>query len=118
MWPRRLCLDLLCAPASIRLAHVRGWLDGRDELERGVRDTDKANYGAKDDLPCRFIVENDAADEDIDWFAVRQTQGRRSAPRAQGRIAQLTDTAADEGEEERGVAGDLRRDLELEKTGD
>lgn len=39
----RKALDLLSAPASISLAHVGRGLNGRDELEDGVADTNESN---------------------------------------------------------------------------
>lgn len=85
-------LDLLRAPAELRLPHVGGGLDGGDELEGGVADADEADDGAGDDAQD-VAVEEDAADEDVEG------------------------AAADEGEEEGGVAGHLGRDLELEEAG-
>lgn len=85
-------LDLLRAPAELRLPHVGGGLDGGDELEDGVGDADEADDGAGDDAQD-VAVEEDAADEDVEG------------------------AAADEGEEEGGVAGHLGRDLELEEAG-
>lgn len=42
-------LDLLGAPAGVGLAHVGRGLDGGDELEDGIGDTDQADDGARDD---------------------------------------------------------------------
>jgi hypothetical protein len=58
-------LDLLSAPPSIRLAHVRRRLNGRDELEGGIGDADDANDGTGND-PENVVVEQDAANEDVD----------------------------------------------------
>lgn len=60
-------LNLLGAPTGIRLAHVRRGLDRRDELERSVRDADEADDGTADDLPDGSGLEDDDADEDVDW---------------------------------------------------
>jgi hypothetical protein len=62
---KRRLLDLLSAPASIRLAHVRGGLDGRDELEGDVGDADDADDGAGND-PDDAVVQKDAANKDVD----------------------------------------------------
>jgi hypothetical protein len=87
-------LNLLSAPTSIGLTHVRGRLNGRDELKRRVSDTNKADDRTPDDLPDRVAVEDDGADEDVE------------------------NTASQEAEEEGGVARDLRWDLELEQAVD
>lgn len=81
---------MLGTPAGVGLAHVGGRLDGRDELEDGVADTDQADDGAGNDAEDAAAKE-DGSDEDVE------------------------DTTADEGEEERGVSRDLGRDLELEE---
>ena len=60
---------LLGAPASVGLAHVGGRLDGRDELEDDVDDTDQADDRAGDDAQDA-VVEQDGADEDVDYFGV------------------------------------------------
>jgi hypothetical protein len=59
-------LDLLSAPASVRLPHVGGRLDGGDELEGDVADTDQADDRTGND-PEDMVVEKDAADKDVDW---------------------------------------------------
>ncbi len=117
-------LDLLGAPASIRLAHVRRRLDGGDKLEDDVRDTDETDDGTGDDSE-RAHVKHDGADKDVDcrgrsvsegysiFLARREKEGdrlRRSMPRS------LTDTTTEEGEQKRGIARDLGRDLELEES--
>lgn len=72
-------LHLLGAPAGIRLAHV-GWrLDGGDEFEHNIADADEADDGAGDDAQPA-VVQQDRADEYVEG------------------------AAADEGEEEGGVA--------------
>jgi len=84
-------LDLLSTPASgLGLAHVGRGLDRRNELEGDVGDTNDAN-DATGDLAEDLVAEDETADEDVE------------------------DSATDEGEEERGVARDLRGDLELEQ---
>lgn len=85
-------LDLLGAPAGVGLPHVGGRLDGGDELEDDVAHTDKPDDGAGDDAQ-HAVVQQDGAHEDVEG------------------------AAPDEGEEEGGVARDLRRDLELEEAG-
>lgn len=85
-------LHLLRTPASVGLPHVGGRLDGRDELEDDVADADEADDGARDDAQ-HAVVEQDGAYEDVEC------------------------ATADEGEQEGGVARDLRRDLELEEAG-
>lgn len=84
-------LHLLCAPAGVGLPHVGGRLDRRDELEDNVANTDEADNGARDDAQ-HAAVQQDRAYEDVKG------------------------TTADEGEQEGGVSGDLRRDLELEEA--
>lgn len=92
----RACLSaalyLLGAPAGVGLPHVGGGLDGGDELEDGVADADEADDGAGD-YAQDVAVQQDGADEDVEG------------------------AAADEAEEEGGVARDLGRDLELEEAG-
>lgn len=58
-------LDLLGTPAGVGLAHVGGGLDGRDELEDGVADTDQADDGAGNDAEDA-AAEEDGSDEDVD----------------------------------------------------
>lgn len=69
------CLDLLGAPAGVGLAHVGGRLDGRDELEDGVADTDQADDGAGNDAEDA-AAEEDGSDEDVDCF-LRGNAGQR-----------------------------------------
>lgn len=90
--PRSASLYLLGAPAGIGLPHVGGGLDGGDELEDGVADADEADDGAGD-YAQDVAVQEDGADKDVEG------------------------AAADEAEEEGGVARDLGRDLELEEAG-
>lgn len=63
---------LLGAPAGVGLAHVGGRLDGGDELEHDVDDADQADDRAGDDAQD-VVVEEDGADEDVDWFLVSDT---------------------------------------------
>lgn len=77
------CLDLLGTPAGVGLAHVGRGLDGRDELEDGVADTDQADDGAGNDAEDA-AAEEDGSDENIDCFSARnagqrgeQIRGRR-----------------------------------------
>jgi hypothetical protein len=63
---RRRSLDLLGAPAGIGFAHVRGRLDGRNELEDDIGETDDADDGAGNDTEDA-AAEDDGADEDVDW---------------------------------------------------
>lgn len=58
-------LDLLRSPAGVRLTHVCGGFDGRDELEGDVGNTDNTDDGAGD-LAQDVVVEEDGADEDVD----------------------------------------------------
>lgn len=58
-------LYLLGAPAGIGFAHIGRGLDGGDELENGVGDTDDANDSTRDFRPDR-LTEEDGADEDVD----------------------------------------------------
>lgn len=85
-------LDLLGAPAGVGLPHVGRRLDGGDELEDDVAHADEPHDGASNDAQ-HAVVQQDGAHEDVEG------------------------AAPDEGEEEGGVARDLRRDLELEKAG-
>lgn len=85
-------LYLLGAPAGVGLSHVRGGLDAGDKFEYSVADANKANDGAGD-YAQDVAVEQDGADKDVEG------------------------AAADEAEEEGGVARDLGRDLELEEAG-
>ena len=58
-------LDLLRAPAGISFPHVGRGLDGGDEFEDDVGDTDEADNGACDDAEDA-VVEEDASDKDVD----------------------------------------------------
>lgn len=90
LWVRG--LNLLSAPASIlSLAHVAGGLDGGNELEGDVCDTDDADDGTSD-FAENAVAEEKAAEEDV------------------------KSTATDKRKQEQGVTRDLGRDLELEKT--
>lgn len=92
--PWLLCprLYLLGAPAGVGLPHVGGGLDRGNKLEDGVANTNKANNRARN-YAQDVAVEQDGADKDVEG------------------------AAADEAEEEGGVARDLGRDLELEEAG-
>ena len=127
-WPCvvRKRLDLLGAPAGIRLAHVRRRLDGGDELEDDVSNADETDDGTGNDSE-RAHVEHNGADKDVDWRARSVLEGYSTvlAPRENGRgcaqlrrsmLGLLTDTTTEEGEQERGIARDLGRDLELEES--
>lgn len=65
-------LNLLGAPASVCLAHVARGLDGGDELEDDVGDTDNTN-DATSDLGEDHVPEDEAAEEDIDWAGLEAT---------------------------------------------
>lgn len=84
-------LHLFRAPASVRFPHIGRRLDAGDELEDDVADTDETDDGASNDAQDAVVQQN------------RPNKDVKSA-------------AADEGEKEGGVAGDLGRDLELEET--
>ncbi len=67
-------LDLLGAPAGVRLAHVGWGLDGWDELEGDVADADDADDGAGNDAEDA-VVEQDAADKDVDCVRAKRRGG-------------------------------------------
>lgn len=83
-------LDLLGTPASVGFSHVLRRLDGGDELESDVANTDDAD-DATSEVVQEVSPEEKAAEEDVQ------------------------DTTANEREEEVGVARNLGRDLELEE---
>lgn len=85
-------LHLLGAPAGVGLPHIGRRLDRRDEFENDVADADEADDGARDDAQ-HAVVQQNRADKDVE------------------------SAATNEGEEEGGVARDLRWDLELEEAG-
>lgn len=85
-------LHLLSSPSGIGLAHVGGRLDRGNELEHDVAHADEADDRARDDAQ-HAVVQQDRSDEDVEG------------------------TTANEGEEKRGVARDLRWDLKLEEAG-
>lgn len=58
-------LDLLGAPTSIGLAHVRRGLNRRNELKGNVADTNQTDNRASDDVE-NLVVEQDAADKNVD----------------------------------------------------
>lgn len=58
-------LDLLSTPTLIRLAHVRRRLDGGNELEDEVANTDETDDGAGN-VTQHPVVQQDGADEDVD----------------------------------------------------
>lgn len=74
------------------LPHIRWRLNARHKLQRDVPQPYQRNQSTRSKLPP-VITHDDAAHE------------------------QVEDAATDEAEHERGVAGDLRRDLELEEAG-
>jgi len=86
-------LHFFGAPASICFSHVLGWLDGRDEFEDHV---------------CNAYGANDRPE-----YLVRGVRVEENRP-----YEDIENTSADEGEEEGGVTGGLRRNLELEKSND
>jgi hypothetical protein len=88
---RDTALYLLGAPALVGLAHVGGRLNGWDELEGDVAETNDPDDAAGNDAQD-IVVKQDGADKDVE------------------------DTTADEGEHEGGVARDLGRDLELKEA--
>lgn len=68
-WPGKVAnaghLDLLGTPALVRLAHVRGGLDRRDELEDQVANTGDADDRGGD-VAQNKVMQEDGADEDVD----------------------------------------------------
>lgn len=62
----RLRLDGFGTPAGVGLAHVGGGLDGGDEFEGDVGETDDADDATRDDEPGA-VAEDEAAAEDVDW---------------------------------------------------
>lgn len=70
--------------------HVRGWFDARDKLQRTVCDSNNPN-DRSEDLVQEPLIEKDGANEDVE------------------------NAAAEEREEERRVARNLRGDLKFEK---
>lgn len=62
-------LDLLGAPAGISFPHIGRGLDGGDEFEDDVGDTDEADNGAGDDAEDA-VVEEDASDKDVDYPSI------------------------------------------------
>lgn len=59
-------LDLLSTPTGVGLAHVARGLDGGDELENNVTDTDDTD-DTTSDVVDDHASEEKAADEDVDW---------------------------------------------------
>lgn len=88
----RISSHLLSAPASIRFPHIRWRLNTRDELKGNIRQSSSTDDGTHD-VESPVVLEDEAADKEIE------------------------DAAADEGEEKRSIAGYLGRDLELEQGG-
>lgn len=62
-------LDLLGTPASVRIAHVCRRLDGGNELEGKVAQSDNADNGAGNNLPP-LGTDGYGADEDVDFFLI------------------------------------------------
>ena len=60
-------LDGFGTPAGVGLAHVGGGLDGGDEFEGDVGETDDADDATRDDEPGA-VAEDEAAAEDVDWW--------------------------------------------------
>jgi hypothetical protein len=60
------CLHLLGSPAAVSLTHVLWRLNGGDEFEDAVSDTDYANHSSKDDIKDVGIKE-DGANKDVDF---------------------------------------------------
>lgn len=58
-------LDLLSTPTLVRFAHVRRGLNGGNELEDEVADTDETDNGAGN-VTQHQIVQQDGANEDVD----------------------------------------------------
>ena len=98
-------LNLLGTPSSVCVPHVCRGFDRRNEFEDYVADANDADNETCDPLPPG-ITNDDRADEDVDFFA-------SIASCCSVLQHRLTDSAADEGEHERRIAGDLGRYLEL-----
>lgn len=106
-------LDLLSTPALVGLAHVGGGLDGGNELESQVSETSETDDGASD-VAEHVAVEEKTANEDVDWGGRTLASGAIC-----GNVEKkesLTNTATQEGEQERTVAvdvvGDVRHELQ------
>lgn len=72
---REALLHLLGAPAGIGLAHVGRRLNGGHKLKHAVGQADDADNGASNDAQG-VVVEEDGADENVDFRAVSGEQGR------------------------------------------
>lgn len=66
-------LYLLGAPTGVGLPHVGWGLDGGDELEDSVADTDEADNRAGD-YAQDVAVEQDGADEDVEGAAADEAE--------------------------------------------
>lgn len=98
-----LAVHLLGTPALVGLAHVRRGLDGRDEFEHQVSDTDEANNGPGN-VPQHMVVQHNRSGEDIDWKKHEQLVPHRYITRL---LEKLTNTTTQEREQERGIAVDV-----------
>lgn len=58
-------LDLLGTPALVGFAHVRRWLDRRNELEGDVSETDEGDQRTINDAQ-HMVVQQNGTDEDVD----------------------------------------------------
>lgn len=87
-----LFLHLLSTPTGVGLPHVGRRLNRWDKLQDDIADTDETDNGASNDAQ-HTVMQQDRTNKYVEG------------------------AATDEGEEKRGVARDLRWDLEFEETG-
>jgi hypothetical protein len=64
LWTR--VSDLFRAPAGIRVPHVGGRFNRRQELERAITHTNDPDDCARNDAQD-VVLEDDATDEDVDY---------------------------------------------------
>lgn len=95
-------LDLLGTPSCIGISHVVRRFDGRGKFKRAVGDTDNSDNCPRDDAQ-HMAFKDDATDEYVDCFALDWASASRTGT--------LTDATPQEGEEEAGVSGEVRRNL-------
>jgi len=81
----------LCTPAAVSLPHILGWLDTRDELENHVCYPDDANDRSENDV-YGVVIEEDRTSENVE------------------------SSSANERKQERSIARNLWRNLELKKS--
>jgi hypothetical protein len=103
-------LDLLSAPASIRIPHVGRRLNRRHEFHSSVSDAGEDDQRANN-VAESSVLQNQAAHEDVDCIILSVFAAIVCAGRWVSERGRLTDATAEEREHEAGVLRQVGRHL-------